>query len=205
MTFCFESVQLISQRGFKNESILEYLNAAPKGSKCARSLYIIIKWPLKSVQRDGAYGLTLYLVSLHRSCRCSRRGWIRGHHRQYRRWRRRRGWSRRSGRRRRGHWGQRPEAGNGCANPAPTQYRLQQHQISRFDPLARKEQTMAKKGTKYQANLCPICYISLETFEGPKLLFYWNVCLFDLGSEVLISCMLCAIIYTRNQDLRSWL
>ena len=41
--------------------------------------------------------------------------------------------------------------------------------------------TMAMMNTKYKVNSCPICSISLETFEGPKFLFCYDVCLFDLG------------------------
>ena len=44
-----------------------------------------------------------------------------------------------------------------------------------FNPLARKEQTIATKATKYKVNSFPICSISLETFEGPKFVFYCNV------------------------------
>ena len=133
-------------------------------------MYIIIKWPLKSVQRDGAYGLTLYLVSLRRICRCSRRGWIRGHHRQYRRWRRRRGWSRQSSRRRRGHRGRR-----WMYEPGADAVGCDDIEFLDFNPLARKEQTIATKATKYKVNSFPICSISLETFEGPKFVFYCNV------------------------------
>ena len=59
--------------------------------------------------------------------------------------------------------------------------RLRRHRVPLFGPLARKEQTMATKAAKYKVNSCPICSISLETFEGPKSVFYNNVCLFDLG------------------------